>query len=585
MSRRVDHLTADEMGEAGLEGLEGLAMVARHIAGVAPAGQVAQRATRLVERLSTGGFLIAVVGEFKRGKSTIINALLGETVVPTGVLPLTAVATELRHGEPGAVVEFLDGTRTPVDPERIADFVTEAGNPDNARGVARVELRGRWPLLERGAVLVDTPGIGSVHAHNTATAQAAIADADGAILVLSADTPISEQERDLLRILATRRAPTFYVLNKCDHLTRAELDDVTGFVGGVLAAELHRDPRLFAVSARAALAGATGRTLDEIGEWAEFVDGLSAFIEHDLVGARLGTGRRELRELAGSIAETIRLESAVAQLQAHELADRVARFRLAATAQMDAFDDDCALLNRDVRRLGDQLWERLRAFASAATSGHAHEIDRVAATAPRARLAESLRSAVETAVRTSFEAFRRHEQDDIDDEWCKRAAAFRAATEQRVNSVRDAAAAIFEIPLPEVEIPTLADERERFFYLFLHLDPFESVTRLFARLLPDRMARRHAARQAILDLSDEFDKHAGRARSDFVSRLDATRRHFETSMRHELESTTSAIVEAADRAELLRTSSEAQRAHQAAERARRLQTVDDVIAMIDGPLR
>lgn len=187
------------------------------------AGRVeAERGQRIAQRLAAGMFLVSVVGEFKRGKSTLINALIGEEVVPTGVLPVTAVATELRHGDPGAVAEFLDGHREPTDRVRVADLVTEAGNPGNQRRVARVEIRGRWPLLEAGVVLVDTPGIGSVHIHNTEAARAALLDADGALLVLSADAPMSEQERDLVRLLAQRRAPTFYVLNKIDHIRPAE---------------------------------------------------------------------------------------------------------------------------------------------------------------------------------------------------------------------------------------------------------------------------------------------------------------------------------------------------------------------------
>src|SRR6266571_7233152 len=64
-------------------------MVAPHLAG---------RARELAERLEGGRFLISVVGEFKRGKSTLLNALLGRDLLPTGVLPLTAVATEVAYG-------------------------------------------------------------------------------------------------------------------------------------------------------------------------------------------------------------------------------------------------------------------------------------------------------------------------------------------------------------------------------------------------------------------------------------------------------------------------------------------------------
>jgi hypothetical protein len=72
-------------------------------------GDIAERAQRLGDRLAQGRFHISVLGEFKRGKSTLVNALLAGDVLPTGVLPLTAVATEISFGERRAVVVPLDG--------------------------------------------------------------------------------------------------------------------------------------------------------------------------------------------------------------------------------------------------------------------------------------------------------------------------------------------------------------------------------------------------------------------------------------------------------------------------------------------
>ena len=144
-----------------------------------------------------------VVGEFKRGKSTLVNALLGVEVLPTGVLPLTAVMTEVVHGQAGATVAGLDGTRVDVGLDDVARFVTEAGNPGNERGVDRVEVRVPAPLLSTGLVLVDTPGLGSIHLHNTEVGRASLLEADGAIVLLSADEPLSDEERQLLDTLGS----------------------------------------------------------------------------------------------------------------------------------------------------------------------------------------------------------------------------------------------------------------------------------------------------------------------------------------------------------------------------------------------
>jgi len=179
--------------------LEELGAKAKELADVAADRPEGERAARLAERLGAGRFVVSVVGEFNRGKSMLVNALVGAEVLPTGVLPLTAVATEVAYGDPGAVVVLSDGTRRAVSPADVADYVTEERNPANERGVARVEVRGRWPLLAPGVVLVDTPGIASVYRHNTEVAEAALLDADGAVVVLSAGAARILQLRGVAR--------------------------------------------------------------------------------------------------------------------------------------------------------------------------------------------------------------------------------------------------------------------------------------------------------------------------------------------------------------------------------------------------
>jgi GTP-binding protein EngB required for normal cell division len=523
-----------------------------HVAADRPEGR---RAERLAERLAARRYVISVVGEFKRGKSTLINALLGEETLPAGVLPLTAIATELSFGEPAAVVEYLDGNRSTIAPGDIADFVTEARNPANARSVARVERRGRWPLLSAGVVLIDTPGIGSVHEHNTQAARAALLDADGAVLVLSADAPLSEQERDLLRSLAERRAPTFFVLNKIDHLRSDELDEVRRFVEDVLCDELGRKPPVFPLAARPALEATTaGRPPGaDSGAFSEFVAEIERFIKEDLVEARLVAARRELARLGSSLSDALMVETAASEFDADTLASKVAEFRSAAAAQRRAFEDERVLLARDVARLSEGIGRRLNEFARSEAARHRDRLAEVAATAPRSKLVSTLRATIESTVRKSFETFRAAEVVHAEATWQELAAGFRSKTQARVDVVRAAAGELFSLSLPPLAVPVVAEQREQFFYLFLHVgsfsDPFSGALR---RLLPSSVARRRAARWADAELARELDKHAGRARWDLTQRLDAVRQRFEVTMRGELDACVDGILDAADRAEQLR---------------------------------
>lgn len=131
-----------------------------------PAG-TAERAVRaLRQRLAAGRLHVAVLGQFKRGKSSLLNALLGQELLPTAVVPLTAVPTFLRYGDALALrASYRDGRRTENREARSIDelrqtlegLVTEAGNPGNRLGVSQVDVFLPSALLAQGVVLIDTP--------------------------------------------------------------------------------------------------------------------------------------------------------------------------------------------------------------------------------------------------------------------------------------------------------------------------------------------------------------------------------------------------------------------------------------------
>ena len=152
----------------------------------------------LRDRLRACLLRVIVTGEAKRGKSTLVNALLGREGCLPGRPPYRR--GHHRHPRPGeqAEIAFGDGHTEHVPLAELSDFVTERGNPGNRRDVAGVTVEVDAPILARGAELVDTPGTGSVHEHNTAAAGSALATMDAAVFVLTADPPMSASERELL---------------------------------------------------------------------------------------------------------------------------------------------------------------------------------------------------------------------------------------------------------------------------------------------------------------------------------------------------------------------------------------------------
>src|SRR5690606_13044499 len=155
----------------------------------------------------------------------LLNRLLDHVILPAGVLPVTSVITEISYGEePRAEVRFEDGTSEIIELEELERYVTEQENPGNTRKVSGAQITIPARLLRHGAILVDTPGVGSIFRHNSDSAREAILSADGAVMVLSADTPMTEAERALIKLLSRRSERTFFVLNRIDHLEEPELD-------------------------------------------------------------------------------------------------------------------------------------------------------------------------------------------------------------------------------------------------------------------------------------------------------------------------------------------------------------------------
>ncbi|MGH6989243.1 MAG: dynamin family protein [Stellaceae bacterium] len=225
---------------------------------------VPRQLDKLRSRLKEGRFQLAILGQFKRGKSSVINALLGEALLPSGVIPLTAIATFIAWGERPLLRITYERGRPPDDialatPEAIRQvlfgFVAEEANPKNRLGVARVDLFYPAGILKNGVVLIDTPGIGSSHRHNTDSALQVLPECDAALFVISPDPPITETELAYLETIRARVARLFFVLNKVDYVSPGDLETLLVFLRQTLREALHLDatPTIFRVSALAGL--------------------------------------------------------------------------------------------------------------------------------------------------------------------------------------------------------------------------------------------------------------------------------------------------------------------------------------------
>ncbi|MFH1991254.1 MAG: dynamin family protein [Pseudomonadota bacterium] len=192
----------------------------------------AKKLSALKDRLMDGRFHLAVLGQFKRGKSTLLNALVAEPILPVSVIPLTAVPTFIQFGAVPKIrvhfgdtrsVEEFSGASTSDRTAFLVKYVTEEGNPKNKLGVTEVEVVLPAPILSKGVVLIDTPGIGSTYRHNTQATLNFLQQCDAALFLISADPPITDVELDFLRQVREKVPRLFFILNKVDYLNAEEV--------------------------------------------------------------------------------------------------------------------------------------------------------------------------------------------------------------------------------------------------------------------------------------------------------------------------------------------------------------------------
>ncbi len=249
----------------------------------------------LFARLAEDRFNLVVVGRFSRGKSSLMNALLGRAWLPTGILPLTSVITAVSHGsEPGVVLHHVHTSLTTELPlAALEAHVTERGNPGNRERVRVAEVRLPAELLRRGFHFVDTPGLGSSIRENTLTTEGFLPEADALLLVTGFDSPLSAEELAVLQSARNGGRSVFVAVNKADMASEAERREVLAHLDHQLRAGLgNLMPLVLSVSARDGLAARLAGDAEALER-----SGVPA-LERALVGFLLRDRRRDFLRLS-----------------------------------------------------------------------------------------------------------------------------------------------------------------------------------------------------------------------------------------------------------------------------------------------
>ncbi len=412
----------------------------------------------LRDRLIAGQFRLAVLGQFKRGKSTLLNALLGDQLLPTDILPVTAIPTFIGSGEKITVqVTFAgDDPSVSFDPDSgqslsdfLNEYVTETGNPRNRRNVERVDISHPAELLRQGVVLIDTPGIGSTHRHNTEVAYQILPQCDAALFLVSPDPPITEAELSYLKDIQQRLPRTFFLLNKVDFLDETEQLSSLRFLADQLTPLCDGVPQVLPISARN---GLVARQKGDLDSWRN--SGMQQ-VEQNLIDffarekqqiLQASLSRRICDQLNGTIMQ-LKLSLSALMLPESELKQRIEQFRQSLPAierEKEAAGDVLAGdLKRIVKRLNSEV-EGLRSRAKEAILGPLE--DYIRTISDTEELERLVRESVVEEIPAFFTPVIREITAIIEKEATELLVLHQQRSNQLIEQVRQIAAELFDIP-------------------------------------------------------------------------------------------------------------------------------------------
>lgn len=333
--------------------------------------------------LEAGLFKIVVVGEFKNGKSTLLNAMLGNTMLPAKATPSTAIITVLAHGTGERIAVYETGNASPRLIDRD-EFVREfqlsredqetlegRGTLDRFRDIEYAQIECDHPLCAHGVKLIDSPGLGE-HISRTRVATNFLKQAQAVIVVLNATRILSRDEREFIGNLlrAPHQSHVFFVVNRINQLDSASERDVRAWVEQELRPYFLDEAgqpdehlaarRVFFVDARSALqvrmsAPEDGKAIEQTG-----VPALEAELERFLTGEeKVLAALQSTAQLVGPVVHEAgrrigQIESALTQ----PLSDLEER-HTAALQRLDALQTRKSDIERTVLLFGEAVEKKV----------------------------------------------------------------------------------------------------------------------------------------------------------------------------------------------------------------------------------
>ncbi|MHB9145114.1 MAG: dynamin family protein [Symbiobacteriia bacterium] len=482
----------------------------------------------LQSRLTSGTFSLAVLGQFKRGKSSLINALLGADVLPTALVPLTSIVTRVEHAaEPGCLVTFLNGEERPIPLADIGQYATEVANPHNEKRVREIFLRYPALLLTSGLRVIDTPGIGSIYEHNTQETLSFLPNVDAALFVLSVDPPVTKAETDFLQEARDYAGKILFVLNKVDAFDAATVAEAINFSVKALKGAMQREEaEILPLSARRGLDAKRRADLAAL-------EASGVLRLEKRLGEFLQTERQTVLTTAVAKASVAAVRELDFHLRLAEEAIRTPREVLAGKIRIFLEDlgkseqrrrELLGLVEIETKVVIEGMDEDLQGFEKQAAGEIGERLaDYLASlTVPLHRGRPLANKKLRELVEETFSAWALDEAARIRQRFAALTDRLTGRVRDEIQAIRQLAADLFALAAAPPSHDLEFSPDSNLYYVVGDPEPFlpmpDSLT--FAALLPRDLALRRLIRVFKDEAASEVSRNCGRVRYDLLTRLE-----------------------------------------------------------------
>jgi small GTP-binding protein len=509
----------------------------------------------LKEKLLEGHFNLAVLGQFKRGKTTLINALLGSQLLPTAVVPLTSIITLIKYGKNLYIeVLFKNGIRKEITLEELPEYVTERGNPENQKGVQYVEVHYDSPYLRDGVQIIDTPGIGSTYQHNTAVTYSYLSKVDAAVLLVGVDPPISQVEYDFLNDIRKYVNKIFFLQNKIDQMDEKDRAESLEFTKQVIEERVGlKDIKIFPISAKQALEGRLNNDKEKLERSliVDFERALNDFLMKEKGKALLSSVLSNTLKILSDEVMSIELEMKGISMPLEELKEKIDEFNIQKEKIRQDKEDFDYLLKGEKEKLISVLESDLKDFVEEKTLELIKKMEehyKKHKDKGKIELTKAIDQAMRQEVEDIFNEWRILEEGKLSQEFENISRRFSSKANEIITYIKKLSSDIFDIKVETFSnIETLTTE-SYFHYRIEALFDTTLALEVLPFALPGFLFRKMALRRMLEQCREELDRNAGRIRYDFLERIEKSLQKFRNELFSRIDATLIGIESALERA-------------------------------------